>query len=333
MQGSGKPGKKEDWLREDGSRAQVAAVDSPQEDGVGPTWLTKQEGDTIDTLSKEGGVAQLYVGWHRLVNLSETDDVDRDPLRLCKFLLKECIMKGVRLHHPARAVRISRDNDGHMSAVRVHHDSGADHKIPCTRLLLAAGAWTPAVFATLFAEANTAIPVSALAGHSLVVRSPRWTQEMEQKGCHAIFTSMSNGLSPEAFSRTGGEIWLGGVNDPDAALPERATDAAVDPASIDKLMDVARQLLGREGEADDLEVVREGVCFRPVTRSGQPILARIPDEELGGIGTRQAPDGGVFIAAGHGPWGISLSLGTGRCVAEMMEGGVESADVGQLGMR
>lgn len=263
----------------------------------------------------------------------EADGALRDPLRLCKFLLKECIMAGVRLHHPARAVRISRDDSGDMSAVRITHDAGGDHKIPCTRLLIAAGAWTPSVFNTLFPAAKTEIPVSQLAGHSLVVRSPRWTEEMEKKGCHAIFTTMSGGLSPEAFSRTGGEIWIGGVNDPSAALPEEATDAQVDRKSIDKLMDVARQLLGSSGAGDDLEVVREGVCFRPVTHSGQPILSKIPDEELGGIDTRPAPDGGVFVAAGHGPWGISLGPGTGKCMAEMLEGGVRSAEVGGLGMR
>lgn len=241
-------------------------------------------------------------------------------------------MKGVRLHHPAKAVRISRDDAGEMSAIRVHHKAGGDHKIPCTRLLIAAGAWSPSVFETLFPEAKAEIPVSKLAGHSLVVKSPRWTQEMEGKGCHAIFTTMSDGLSPEAFSRTGGEIWIGGVNDPSAPLPAEATDAQVNRESADKLLDIARQLLGKE-RADDLEVVREGVCFRPTTDWGQPVLARVKDEDLGGIETRQAPDGGVFVAAGHGPWGISLGLGTGKCVAEMVEGGVESADVEGLGMR
>lgn len=239
-------------------------------------------------------------------------------------------MKGVRLHHPAKGVRVSRDGAGEMSAIRVQHASGAEHKIPCSRLLIAAGAWTQWVFDTLFPMAKMDIPVSKLAGHSLVVKSPRWTEEMENQGCHAIFTTMSDGLSPEAFSRTGGEIWIGGVNDPNAALPGIATDAKVDQASIAELMNVAKRLLGREGE-DELEVVREGICFRPVTHSGQPILAMIPDDKLGAIETRH--DGGVYVAAGHGPWGISLGPGTGRCMAEMMERRATSAEVNRLGLQ
>jgi glycine/D-amino acid oxidase-like deaminating enzyme len=35
------------------------------------------------------------------------------------------------------------------------------------------------------------------------------------------------------------------------------------------------------------------------------------------VGTRGTREGGVFIAAGHGPWGISLSLGTGKVMSEI----------------
>lgn len=201
-----------------------------------------------------------------------------------------------------------------MSAIRVRHDSGAEHKIPCTRLLITAGAWTSSVFEQLFPSASIKIGVSQLAGHSLVVKSPRFTQEHQTNGCDAVFTTMRNGFSPEIFSRIGGEIYVAGLNDPGLPLPERATDAKIDPKSIEEMKQVAQNLLGQDGtDVSDLEVVREGVCFRPVTQRGVPILCRIADEDLGGnIETRPGEDGGVFIAAGHGPWGISLSLGTGK---------------------
>jgi glycine/D-amino acid oxidase-like deaminating enzyme len=78
--------------------------------------------------------------------------------------------------------------------------------------------------------------------------------------------------------------------------------------------------------------VRKGLCFRPVTRRGTPILARIEEERLGGMRTRGAWEGGVFVAAGHGPWGIALSLGTGKVMSEMIDGKETSADVVELGV-
>lgn len=305
-----------DWLRDGGSRADAAGSHEFEGDAAGPAWLTRRDGDTVDVISEDESVAQV------------------DPLRLSQFLLRESIMKGVRLHHPARAVKVSRDNSGELSAVRVRYDSGAEHKIPCTRLLITSGAWTPKVFSTLFPSSTLDIPISSLAGHSLVVKSPRWTREHEVKGCHALFTTMSTGFSPEIFSRIGEEIYVAGLNDSSIPLPETATDAKIDQASVEQLKAVSQKLLGRDGtDVSDLEVVREGLCFRPVTKRGVPILCQIPDEELGeGLETRMAPEGGVFVAAGHGPWGISHSLGTGKVMAEMLEGEDLSADITKLGM-
>ena len=97
------------------------------------------------------------------------------------------------------------------------------------------------------------------------------------------------------------------------------TERVLDPDSIATLRKTAERLLG-----EGLEVEREGVCWRPVTRRGTPIVGELEGE------------GGVFVAAGHGAWGISLSLGTGYVVAGMVSGkkGEEElgADVGRLGL-
>lgn len=260
-----------------------------------------------------------------------------DPLRLSKFLLRESLLKGVRLHHPTSPLKLSRDSStGCLSALRVRHNSGAEHKLPCTRLLIAAGAWTPKVYAALFPDSRIKIGVSHLAGHSLVVKSPRWTKEHESTGCHAVFSTEKDGFSPEIFSRIGEEIYIAGLNDSSLALPEVATQAKTSQKSVEALKRAAQRLLGKDGtDVSDLEVLREGVCFRPTTHSGSPIIARVPDEELGGLQTKQAPgEGGVFVAAGHGPWGISLCLGTGKVMQEMIEGiGETSADVRRLGLQ
>ena len=276
-----------DWLRAGGSRADAAGIHNFAGDQDGPAWLTRREGDHLEVISEDETVAQV------------------DPLKLSQWLLRESIKKGVRLHHPVRPIKISKDESGELSAIRVRHDRHhSDHKIPCTRLLITAGAWTEKVYSNLFPASSIHLQVSQLAGHSIVVKSPRWTKEHEAGGCHALFTTMHAGFSPEIFSRIGGEIYVAGLNDPALPLPERAVDAKIDQKSIKELKAVAEKLLGQDGtDVSDLEVTREGLCFRPITTRGTPILARVPDEKLGGIETRMAPEGGVFVSAGHGPWG------------------------------
>ncbi len=70
---------------------------------------------------------------------------------------------------------------------------------------------------------------------------------------------------------------------------------------------VAVQLMGRwTSQSDqitenDLEVMREALCYRPVAKRGTPIITKVSDSGLG-KGTEFAHGGGIFIAAGHGPW-------------------------------
>jgi glycine/D-amino acid oxidase-like deaminating enzyme len=269
--------------------------------------------------------------------ICEAHEIHSDPLRLSKFLLQQAMLKGVHLHQPVSPLRLSHDGPtGCLSALRVRNDNGNEYDIPCTRLLIAAGAWTPSVYRTLFPESKLRIDVSHLAGHSLVVKSPRWTREHESNGCHAVFSTTNDGFSPEIFSRVGEEIYIAGLNDASLDLPRLATEAKSDQQPIEVLTRVAQRMLGKDGtDVSDLEVLREGLCFRPTTRNGDPIIVRVLEDALGKLKTSQAPGaGGVFIAAGHGPWGISMSLGTGNVMQEMMEGVKEpSADIRRLGLQ
>lgn len=239
----------------------------------------------------------------------------------------------MHLHHPAKAISIQTDVRNELSSICIADtQSSTETDIPCTNVIITAGAWSPQVFSELFPTSNFKLPVSSLAGHSLVVKSPRWAKEHEEHGCHAIFMTSQPGYSPEIFSRIGGHIYIAGLNSPTEPLPALATDSRgnISKPAIERLRDTAREVLGE----DDVEVVREGLCFRPVTDRGTPILSRIPDTCLGpSMSTRSAPEGGVYLAAGHGPWGISMSLGTGKVIAEMVQGRPLSADVSRLALK
>ena len=137
--------------------------------------------------------------------------------------------------------------------------------------------------------------------------------------CHAVFTTdATSGYSPELFSRMpDGHIYLAGLNSSTYPLPVVANERVVDQDSIAMLKKTAKRLLG-----NDIGVVRESVCWRPVAKRGVPIVTELSGKQ----------DHGVIIAAGHGAWGISNSLGTGWCVAGMVEGRDVSDYVGGLGL-
>ena len=324
--GVGNGDRGEDWLFEGTSRGSAAAAerDMLREDGT-PAWITRQKGGTLETISSEDGCAQV------------------EPRQLCDFLMEKCQERGVQLHMPARAMGVVTGESETVTGVVVQDNKTNDSTtIDCGSIVLAAGAWTPAAFSQLFPESKLKIPISSLAGHSIKVRSPRHSLAHEEKygRCHAVFSAPSRGwnFAPEAFSRSGGEIYVAGLNSQTMPLPRQATEAKIDPKAMEELKQAAVKLVGMaspddEGLGmDDLEVTQQALCFRPVASGGRPIIGEIEENRLG-VKFKMAKGGGVYVAAGHGPWGISLSLGTGKVMAEMVQGIQTSARVDELGMR
>ncbi|KAF2865903.1 FAD dependent oxidoreductase-like protein superfamily [Massariosphaeria phaeospora] len=306
-------GSGEDWLRDGSSRAQAASAKSI-EDSDGPKWLKKTEDGSLEVISQNGMAAQI------------------DPLRFCQWLLGQCLQRGVQLHQPAKAVSVTKDEQDQLNGLRISKD-GAEIELPCSRLVITSGAWSPRIFSTLFPKATMQIPVSSLAGHSLLVKNPFYDEkEPDKEVCHAVFATDTLGFSPEWFSRIGGELYLAGLNTTMIPLPEVATDVQVVPQALEQLKQCATAMMGSV-EGKELEVMREGLCFRPVTGSGRPVISRIPDAKLGGgFKTRGGGEGGVFVAAGHGAWGISQAPGTGLCLSELVEGRETSVNIAALAL-
>ncbi|KAF5242275.1 hypothetical protein FANTH_8723 [Fusarium anthophilum] len=299
----------QDWLHEGGSRADVVEDRGGIEDRNSPPWLRRIKGDALSLVDNGERTAVL------------------DPLKLCQFLLERCRAAGVRIHSPAVVLNVGADCHDELSYVRIGYtDCSSETHIPATRILVCAGAWTPSVLESMFPGSSINIPVVPLAGHSLVVRNPTDIGDTY----HSIYTSMDD-FSPEIYARPNGHIWLGGVN-ASLRLPRLATGAKPMDAPLEKLKNLARQII-RVGD-DELEVIRTGLCFRPVSERGTPYITRIEDVDLRqGYRTRKGSDGGVYVATGHGPWGISLSLGTAKVMAEMMQGRELSADIRYISKR
>ena len=57
-------------------------------------------------------------------------------------------------------------------------------------------------------------------------------------------------------------------------------------------------------------------CARPLSLDGRPLIGRIPGID------------GLWVAAGHGPWGISTGPASGRLVADLIDGRVAAPPAG-----
>jgi glycine/D-amino acid oxidase-like deaminating enzyme len=56
-------------------------------------------------------------------------------------------------------------------------------------------------------------------------------------------------------------------------------------------------------------------CARPASLDGRPLVGRAPWSE------------GLWIAAGHGPWGVSTGPGTARLLADRILGRATDDDI------
>lgn len=131
--------------------------------------------------------------------------------------------------------------------------------VPCTRLVITSGAWSPRVFSALFPKSTTRIPISSLAGHSLLVRNHHHNPEqLESEICHALFATDDLGFSPELFSRVGGELYLAGLNSTTIPLPEQTSDVKIDPKAIEQMKKCAAGMIGAV-DGKDMEVLREAL--------------------------------------------------------------------------
>jgi glycine/D-amino acid oxidase-like deaminating enzyme len=125
---------------------------------------------------------------------------------------------------------------------------------------------------------------------------------------------MDEALGEAAVAASGGGDDRG-VEEPDFSLVTAAGRSSLgstflehepDAASwVPRLVDRGRRFVPAIGDAP-IGPVRS--CARPVSADGRPLLGAVPGLP------------GAFVAAGHGPWGISTGPGSARLVAEAILG-------------
>jgi D-amino-acid dehydrogenase len=205
-----------------------------------------------------------------------------DSYAFVRTLADAAAARGARVVTGVAAQHIS-TGSGRVIGVRVDGARGED--LPADVVVLAAGAWSPALAAPL----GLRIPMQPAKGYSCTVRpaGPAPSVPLYVVGRRVAITPLGDRL------RFGGTLELAGY------------DVRIDARRYGAVVAAAREVL-REDLRWDQE---EAWCgLRPLTPDGLPLIGRVPGLE------------GAIVATGHAMLGFTLAPGTGRVVADLAAG-------------
>jgi glycine/D-amino acid oxidase-like deaminating enzyme len=242
--------------------------------------------DTFMLAAREGGGPAVVTG--ALGSTETTAQVH--PARFTTALLDAARAKGAVLR--LGVVDGVTVRDGVARGVQVR---GA--ALAADAVVLALGPWTSHA-----ARGLRLPPVRGLKGHSVTLAAgdlPAQALFMEYRAADGRH------LEPEIFPRPDGEVYVCGMADLQP-LPESAEGVEVSEAACAVLARAAGQVSAVLASA---AITRRQACYRPVTDDGLPLIGRVPGAA------------GVFVATGHGPWGMLNAPATGLALAELIAGG------------
>jgi glycine/D-amino acid oxidase-like deaminating enzyme len=183
------------------------------------------------------------------------------------------------------AVEAVEHASGRVTGVRTSEGTG-----PAGAVAIAAGPWTAAL---------ASVPIAPLWGVNVEVRLPAPPRHvLEEAGVEALTSAGGAGGSLFSIVTAGGVSAVGSTFVPDEPDP-----AAVAPGLLER---GARYLPALASPG----AFSARACPRPQSRDGLPILGPYGEVE------------DLYVASGHGAWGISLGPGSAELVAAAILGDV-----------
>ncbi|KAJ3326484.1 hypothetical protein HDU91_004647, partial [Kappamyces sp. JEL0680] len=218
------------------------------------------------------------------------------PKKLCNFFLSECTKAGnVKVITGARVLSVQSSHVVYLDA-----NTSQEVQLPFDKCLITAGPWT----ASLVGDRLTPT-ITHKRAHSITVMgslAPRI----------ALFTeiTLQNGacVEPELYPRQD-HLYVSGDGYSRSAkktlpLPESVDQIEVDDQTCLELKEIVDQTVPG---LSALEIEKKQACYLPYSSTNRPILGKIKDN--------------LFVAAGHGVWGILLAPATGKVMADLLQFG------------
>ncbi|KAF2261849.1 nucleotide-binding domain-containing protein [Lojkania enalia] len=279
-----------------------------------------------------------------------------DPGLYCKFLYEESKKLGVHFIFNANVTSVNAHPALKLfTSVQVQKYDGPRLTIWCRSIVIAAGPWSGRVYSSLFPQAKAKFQLNSIAsaGNHFRVRTPGWKPSDDEQGSKQVFlnnvTPNRKGLDITSF--LGGSLYVGGFGAIPEELPEFAEFVKAQPSEIEEMVKLVKEYLKMNAD-DELEIFDEGRCYRPYATPNHPIITQV-DWGLLGIDTspnarpqEQHTDvlpnsstkscsftvGGLFLNTAHNSDGMTLSLGSGKVMSELLLGLPPSVDISGLGL-
>jgi glycine/D-amino acid oxidase-like deaminating enzyme len=177
---------------------------------------------------------------------------------------------------------------GRVTGVRV-----AGGEQPAGAVVVAAGPWSSAVVD----PTGTWRPVTANWGAVIELKLSHPLRHAVEEGGIETLVTQSGEIGTLFSLVTRGDVSALGST----FLAEQPEPAEVAPALIDRGARFVPALRGTQ-------VVSLRACARPLSADGRPLLGPLPHAQ------------GLYVATGHGPWGVSVGPGSARLVADAVLG-------------
>lgn len=218
-----------------------------------------------------------------------------DPVRLTRALVDRAVAAGARLRIGTAAVLEPRP-----SGWRVLLEDAA---IEAEAVVLTLGPWTGRLRVP-----GSLPPVGALLGHSLRFEL---AEPLPPTVLFARLDPARHGLEElEIYPRADGSVVVAGLSRP-AAPPADPTAVGPDRGAAARLSAAARAVLPALAAARRVEA---RACLRPLSADGTPLIGPLPGRP------------GLWLATGHGPWGILEAPATGELLADLLTGAAPRLD-------
>lgn len=191
------------------------------------------------------------------------------------------------------------------------------------------------------------------AGNHFRIRTPGWHPDDDKKGSEQVFLNniIQTGKGLDITSFPGGTLYIGGYGAVPKELPDSADAVEAQPREINAMVNLVKQYTKVPSD-QELEILEPGRCYRPLAIPNHPIITKV-DWSLLGIHSStmittqlkhpgspserpalSCPStiGGIFVNTGHHSDGMTLSLGSGRVMSELLFGLPPSVNISGLGI-